>query len=134
MAKASKAGRSSTGPAASSAGSRASARRSSEKPPGGKLDASDAVTGGGAAARGTVARTGVARGRGQPAPKIPGEKSVRATNKTVPVGRERVKPEARHATAPAAVDRRSEVAGSAETIRDKPRAARGAGTASRRGG
>jgi hypothetical protein len=50
----------------------------------------------------------------RPAPQIAGEKAVRRTDASVPVGRAKTSPEDRGPTAPAAIDRRRQVTGTDE--------------------
>jgi hypothetical protein len=50
----------------------------------------------------------------RPAPQLPGEKAVRRTDASVPVGPAKTSPEDRGPTAPAAIDRRRQVTGTDE--------------------
>lgn len=93
------------------------------KPAGAKLEAADALPGGATESK-TIARRPTAT-RTAKGTKIPGEAFVAPTGAALPVRGGKGTSKGRHPTRPEAVDRRTEVAGSDEAARGKPRARTG---------
>ena len=135
MAKTQRRAASGKSKSATGAASRVPAPRSggrtvrSAKSPGARLEATDALPTNlpGTAGPGTVPRRPAVGGRAPKGPKIPGEAFVQSTETAIPVSRAKATAKAKRPTVPEAVDRRSEVAGSDEAARGKPRATTGGG-------
>lgn len=99
------------------------------EPPGAKLEVAHALSAGSPGARqpATMPRRAAVGGQAPRGTKIPGEAFVKSTETAIPVSRAKATTQAKRPTVPEAIDRRSEVAGSDEAARGKPRVTTGGG-------